>query len=142
VKSRDPKRTGDLYGSSMADEESLRARLRRALTDAMKQRDRTAVTALRTTLSAIDNSEAVAPPEQPSDIGSGAIAGAVHGVGRSEVRRRDLTEGEIRDVVIGQIEERVHAANEYERMGQLDRANLLRDEAAVLRSIVSPDERP
>jgi hypothetical protein len=129
---------GDLYGASVADEEALRARLRRALTDAMKQRDRTAVTALRTALSAIDNSEAVARPEPPSDVGSGAIAGAVHGVGRSEARRRNLTEREVLDVVVDQIDERDHAANEYERMGQLDRANLLRDEAAVLRSHVAP----
>jgi hypothetical protein len=41
-------------------------------------------------------------------------------------------------VVVGQIEERVRAADEYERMGQQDRANLLRDEAAVLRSHVVP----
>jgi hypothetical protein len=122
----------------MADDATLRARLRRALTDAMQQRDRTAVTALRTVLSAIDNSEAVARPEPPSDVASGAIAGAVHGVGRSEVRRRTLTEEEILDVVVDQIDERDHAANEYERMGQLDRANLLRDEAAVLRSHVVP----
>jgi hypothetical protein len=138
VKTWDPARPGDTYGASMADEEALRARLRRALTDAMKQRDRTAVTALRTALSAIDNSEAVARPEPPSDVGSGAIAGAVHGVGRSEVLRRDLTEGEILDVVVDQIEERDRAANEYERMGQLDHANLLRDEAAVLRSHIVP----
>jgi uncharacterized protein YqeY len=138
VKSSDPERPGDLYGASMADEEALRARLRRALTVAMKQRDRAAVTALRTALSAIDNSEAVARPEAPSDVGSGAIAGAVHGVGRSEALRRNLTEGEILDVVIDQIDERDHAADEYERMGQLDRANLLRDEAAVLRSHVVP----
>jgi hypothetical protein len=138
VKSCDPERPGDLYGASMADEEALRARLRRALTEAMKQRDRTAVTALRTALSAIDNSEAVARPEPPSDVGSGPIAGAVHGVGRSEAVRRNLTEGEIRDVVVDQIDERDHAADEYERMGQLDRANLLRDEAAVLRSHVVP----
>ncbi|HEX4984082.1 MAG TPA: hypothetical protein VFV63_20430 [Ilumatobacteraceae bacterium] len=122
----------------MADDEALRDRLRGALTDAMKQRDRTAVTALRTALSAIDNSEAVARPEPPSAVGSGAIAGAVHGVGRSEAVRRHLTEGEILDVVIEQIDERDHAADEYERMGQLDRANLLRDEAAVLRSHVVP----
>jgi hypothetical protein len=122
----------------MADQEALQARLRRALHDAMKQRDRTAVTALRSALSAIDNSEAVARPEPRRDVGSGAIAGAVHGVGRSEVRRRDLTESEILDVVVEQIDERDHAAEEYERVGQLDRANLLRDEAAVLRSHVVP----
>jgi hypothetical protein len=122
----------------MADEAALRARLRRALTNAMKQRDPTAVTALRTALSAIDNSEAVARPEPPSDDGSGAIAGAVHGVGRSEALRRNLTEGEILDVVVDQIDERDHAADEYERLGQFDRANLLRDEAAVLRSHVVP----
>ncbi len=122
----------------MTDEEALRGRLRRALTDAMKQRDRTAVTALRTALSAIDNSEAVARPEPASDVGCGAIAGAVHGVGRTEALRRNLTEGEILDVVVDQIDERDQAADEYERMGQLDRANLLRDEAAVLRSHVDP----
>jgi hypothetical protein len=122
----------------MADEAALRARLRRALTNAMKQRDPTAVTALRTALSAIDNAEAVARPEPPSEDGSGAIAGPAHGVGRSEALRRNLTEGEILDVVVDQIDERDHAADEYERLGQFDRANLLRDEAAVLRSHVVP----
>ena len=126
----------------MADEEALRDRLRRALTDAMKQPDRTAVTALRTAVSAIDNSEAVARPEPPSDVGSGAIAGAVHGVGRSEAVRRMLTEAEILDVVLDQIDERDQAADEYERVGQFDRANLLRAEAAVLRSHLDPGERP
>ena len=75
-------------------------------------------------------------------FGTGAIAGAVHGVGRSEAVRRNLTEGEILDVVLDQIDERDQAAAEYERVGQLDRANLLRAEAAVLRSHLDPDERP
>ena len=44
-------------------------------------------------------------------------------------------------MVLDEIDERVRAANEYERLGQLDRANLLRDEAAVLRSHIFPDER-
>jgi uncharacterized protein YqeY len=67
-----------------------------------------------------------------------AIAGSVHGVGRSEALRRNLTEGEILDAVVDRIDERHHAANEYERMGALDRANLLHDEAAVLRSHIVP----
>lgn len=122
----------------MADDETIRTRLRCALTDAMKQGHGTAVTALRTALSAIDNSEAVARPEPPSDDGSGVIAGAVHGVGRSEALRRKLTEREVLDVVVDEIDERDHAATEYERVGQLDRANLLREEAAVLRLHVVP----
>jgi hypothetical protein len=48
-------------------------------------------------------------------------------------------------VVVDQIDERDHAANEYERMGQLDRANLLRDAslcAAVAHCPLTDDRRP
>ena len=47
----------------MTQADDLRDRLRRALPAAMKARDRTAITALRSTLAAIDNAEAFDPDE-------------------------------------------------------------------------------
>jgi hypothetical protein len=43
----------------------IRTRMRRALTAAIKARDRSAVTALRSALAAIDNAEAVDPATTP-----------------------------------------------------------------------------
>lgn len=53
-------------------DDDLRDRLRRALPVAMKARDRTAVTALRSALAAIDNAEAFDPDE--------ALAEGIYGV--------------------------------------------------------------
>src|SRR2546421_1109786 len=69
----------------------LRPRLREALRAAMKARDLTAVAALRMTLGAIDNAEAVDVSDAPSPKG-GVIAGAVTGLGAGEATRRSLSE--------------------------------------------------
>ncbi|MBD0324450.1 MAG: hypothetical protein ICV72_13845, partial [Aldersonia sp.] len=62
----------------------VRDRLRVALRSAMKERDRVAVAALRSTLGVIDDAEAV-------DIGGGPTAGAIEesavGLGAAEVAR-------------------------------------------------------
>jgi uncharacterized protein len=97
----------------------------------MKGRDSMAIAALRTTLGAIDNAEAVDIPERPIPTG-GPIAGAVVGHGAGEAPRRELSEGQIRALVQGEVADRESAAADYERLGRHDEANRLRTESAVL----------
>jgi uncharacterized protein YqeY len=117
--------------TSSSAERPLRTRLREALVAAMRRRDAAAVSALRSTLAAIDNAEAVDPSHAPSAT-SGAIAGAVGGLGAAEVPRVQLSEHEVAALVRAAIDERHDAAAQYERLGQSDRVARLRDEAAAL----------
>ena len=110
---------------------NLRLRLREALRAAMKARDLTAVAALRTTLGAIDNAEAVDVSDAPSPKG-GVIAGAVAGLGAGEVTPRALSERRIASIVQAEVAERQSVAADYERTGRHDFAARLRAEAAVL----------
>ena len=114
-----------------ADNDDLIARLRAALAPAMRQRDRVAMSALRSALAAIDNAEAVDPAHAPRP-GQGRIAGAVSGVGAAEVPRRTLSAGEAAQVVRAEIAQREAAAAAYERLGREEQAARLRAEAAVL----------
>lgn len=104
----------------------LRQRLRQALQAAFKEQDEVAASALRSALSAVANAEAVDPV--PAKIRLG--------VGAGDVARRDLTAVEILAILQAEIDERTHAAVDYERLGQDGRARRLRSEAAVLRSLV------
>jgi uncharacterized protein YqeY len=108
----------------------LRQRLRNALAPAMKARDRVAVAALRSTLAAIDNAEAVdgvAVADQRL-----AIEHTPVGVGVTEVERRALTEEQVEHVVRAEVGEREAAAREYDRVGRPERAEQLRSEVGVL----------
>jgi uncharacterized protein len=111
-------------------ESSLRQRLRAALPAAMKARDRAATAALRSTLAAIDNAEAVTPPE--GTLRGQAIEEVAIGAGATEAVRRLLTEADVETIVRGELRERESAADDYERAGRLDRAELLRAEARAL----------
>lgn len=108
----------------------LRERLRAALPAALKARDRIAVTALRATLAAIDNAEAVDRPIQVDQ--RLAIEQTPIGVGAAEVERRALTADQVEHIVRTEVAEREAAARDYERAGRFDRAKRLRDEAGVL----------
>jgi uncharacterized protein YqeY len=101
----------------------LRDQLKASLQSAIKSRDRIAIAALRSALSAIDNAEAV---EGPRDYRP------VLGVGAGEAQRRVLTVDAVREVLRTEIAERARAADEYERLGRPDEASRLRAEAAVL----------
>ncbi|TSE00189.1 hypothetical protein FOS14_10110 [Skermania sp. ID1734] len=92
----------------------------------MRERDRTALTALRSTLAAIDNAEAVDTATR-----AGAIEAAV-GLGAAEVARRELSDAQVEAIVRAEIAERKTAASEYEGVGESARADALRAEAAVL----------
>jgi uncharacterized protein YqeY len=108
----------------------LRQRLRDALPAAMKARDRVAVAALRATLSAIDNAEAV--DRAPSVDQSLAIERSPVGVGAAEVARRVLTEAQVEQIVRAEVAEREAAARDYDRAGRPERAEQLRSEVSVL----------
>lgn len=119
----------------------MRDRMREDLARAIKARDRVAVAALRTTLAAIDNAEAVdAQAGAPRAAGNSHIAGASAGVGSSDVPRRALSDADIDTIVREQLAERRDAAAEYDRLGRSHEADALRREAAVLKGYVTGAE--
>jgi uncharacterized protein YqeY len=117
--------------SNPSEAGQLRQRLRQALVVAMKARDSMATTALRTTLGAIDNAEAVDISDRHPPQG-GPIAGAVVGHGAGEAPRRELSEEQISTIVQGEVADRESSAADYERLGRHDEATRVRTESAVL----------
>lgn len=118
----------------------VRTRLRDDLTAALKARDRVAVAALRSALAALDNAEAVEGESIPvSRPVSEHIAGATVGAGSSDVERRALSAAEVHAIVSVEVEQRIEAAAEYERLGRADEADVLRREGAVLRAYLALD---
>ena len=112
--------------------------LKAGLKTALKNRDRTAVAALRSALAAIANAEAQPEREQaPAAEGGAHVAGAAIGVGAAEVERRALSAAEQRAIVAGEIRERVEAASQYERLGRDADADRVRREAEVLGGYVA-----
>jgi uncharacterized protein YqeY len=115
----------------------LRERLRDALGVAIKQRDRVAVTALRSALAAIENAGAV---ERGESVDRRlAIEQIPVGVGAAEVPRRVLTELDVLGIVRGEIADRESAALGYEQAGRSERAGQLREEIRVLSRHVDSD---
>lgn len=120
----------------------IQARLRDALTDALRSRDRVAVAALRSALSAIANAEAISPPPPTAGAGSSYVAGGVAGLGAAEASRHRLTTADVEQIVQAELSERLQAAQEFDRTGHPARAERLRAEADVLRSAASGEARP
>ncbi|MBB4662374.1 GatB/YqeY domain-containing protein [Conexibacter arvalis] len=115
----------------------IRARLRAALSSAMKARDRATITAIRSALTAIDDAEAVDPASAGlRAVDNEHLAGTVGGLGAGEVARAALGEEAIRAVVVREIEERRDVAADYERLGRPDEAARLRAEADALAALV------
>jgi uncharacterized protein YqeY len=115
--------------------EPVRERLTTALRAAMKARDRTTVSVLRSTPAAIDNAEAV-EDDGRSVVADAWIAGSVGGLGAGEAPRAVLDEQSARAIVAREVHERRAAAEEYARLGRDDEAARLRDEADVLAAFV------
>ena len=120
---------------------ALQVRLRAAMKDAMKSRDKVAVGALRSVLGEIGNAEAVPLAEAgsagaapSSDVDQSRIAGASQGVGASEMALRDLSDDQVVTLVRAEIDGRRATAEEYRGYGQLEQAERLDAEAAVLES--------
>ncbi|WP_033291948.1 GatB/YqeY domain-containing protein [Amycolatopsis jejuensis] len=112
----------------------MRANLRDELKTALKNRNRVAITALRSALAAIDNAEAVpVSPGADGKAGNEHVVGAAVGLGAAEAMRRHLTEEDICTIVNREVDERTSAADEYERLGRTEQAEQLRAEAAVLK---------
>jgi uncharacterized protein YqeY len=118
-----------------SDAARWKATIRSMLTDAMKAGDRAATRALRTLLAAIDAAEAVqAPTSSDTDCPASSVAGAV-AFGASEVPRRRLDEDDIRRIVDGEIDDRRAGADAYDASGHTARADELRHEGAIIRSV-------
>ncbi|WP_197373912.1 glutamyl-tRNA amidotransferase [Mycolicibacterium baixiangningiae] len=115
--------------------EHWRTVLRSALLAARKQRDAVRTAALRSALAAVDNAETPADTAGHQLL-SGAIAGSVAGLGATEVARRVLTDDEIRSLLRAEVDERLSAAAEVDAGGFGERAEALREEAAVLTELL------
>jgi uncharacterized protein len=113
----------------MAGVMSVQVRLQQALRRALKERDTEAVSALRSALAAIANAEAVPAPQR-----SGTEV--MLGVGPSEVPRRELTEGEVVDVVEAEIVEHRQAAAGLVGLGQDAHVQRLVEQANVLERVL------
>lgn len=120
----------------MSPAQHWRDQLRGHLLSARKSRDTAGIAAFRSALSAIDNAETPQADQTDTRIG-GAIAGAVSGVGSTEVARRTLGDGEIRGLIQAEIDERLTAADQYIANGHHERAADLQSQAAVLRQVLS-----
>ncbi|MDR6174524.1 uncharacterized protein YqeY [Nocardioides zeae] len=110
---------------------TLRDALRADLVVALRARDRTVATALRTTIAAIDNAEAL-PTDDVAPPTSGPVAGAVAGLGATEAVRRELSPNDLAVLLTTQVAERRAAADEVERHGRDADAARLRREADVV----------
>lgn len=116
---------------------SLRVQMRRALTEAMRARDRNAVNALRATLAAVDNAEAV--PLDEAELS--AVADGPVRAGTTEVARRELDEEAVAGIVRAEVDERLEAAAQLTAVAQEDRAARLRTEAEVLVGLLRAGDR-
>lgn len=81
---------------------------------------------IRSLLAALDNAEAL-----PVDQGSPASLQKQFGEEGTEIARRTLSTDEIGTVIDAEIQQRLDAAADLERLGQADRAGTLRQEAQV-----------
>jgi uncharacterized protein YqeY len=103
-------------------ESLLRDRIKADLPAAMRARQTVVVATLRSLMAAIDNAGAV---EQ------GAPSGPI--VGRSaDVARKMLSDGDVRNIIRAEADERREALATYERLGKTTDANRLREELSVI----------
>ncbi|MFC5803088.1 GatB/YqeY domain-containing protein [Streptomyces formicae] len=96
----------------------------------MRARDKAAVSALRATLAALDNAEAV--PVDEAELRGLALEQSPVGVGATEAARRELSERSVVDVVRAEAAERLEVAAQLTAPAHAQRAAQLRAEAAVL----------
>ncbi|MEU5081012.1 MULTISPECIES: GatB/YqeY domain-containing protein [Streptomyces] len=96
----------------------------------MRARDKAAVSALRATLAALDNAEAV--PVGEDELRGVALEQSPVGAGTTEAARRELSERDVIEVVRAEAGERLDAAAQLTAPAHADRAARLRAEADVL----------
>ena len=119
---------------------SVRAAVRRELDTALKARDRTAISALRAALGALDNAE-VADPAAAPPMESGVIAGGVAGLGAGEVARRELSDAEQRDLLRAEVIKWRAVAEQFERAGRPDDAQQQHAQADVVSRLLDGGSR-
>ncbi|MEU7137246.1 hypothetical protein [Streptomyces sp. NPDC046261] len=96
----------------------------------MRARDKAAVSALRATLAALDNAEAV--PVDEADMRGMALEQSPVGAGATEAARRELSECDVVAIVRAEATERLDVAAQLTAPVHADRATRLRAEATVL----------
>jgi uncharacterized protein YqeY len=106
----------------------LRARLQADLSAALKARDRSRTSVLRTLLAALANAEAV-PVDQTA---TGSIAASSAGAFSTEVARRELSPADEAGVLRREHRELVDAAAELVDAGRADAAEPLQAQAAIV----------
>ena len=94
----------------------------------MRDREIARVKVLRTTMSAIQNAEAVE--------GVASVEGVV---GYGDVQRRALTDDDVIEIIHREIEEFERSVAEYRQIGQVERAEGLQIELDVLRDYLTSD---
>jgi uncharacterized protein YqeY len=110
----------------MSPANALKERIRADLKQAMKDGRKAEAALLRTLLAAIDNAEA---PAQTAEQSSAMAQD--FGKGAAEVARLDLSREQLDTVLAGEIDARMKAAEEMDRLGQDERAEMLRAEAGL-----------
>ncbi len=99
----------------------MKSRLRAELGVAMKAGRRREAALIRELIAAIDNAEATpVRTEQTSVVRHDFLSGS------AEVRRLVLSKHQVRDLLLGEIEQREQAAAEFDRLGDAGRAHALR----------------
>jgi len=108
--------------------EAMSDRLRADLKTAMRERRQDEVRVLRSLIGAIDNAQAVpvAPGHQP-------YVAQAFGEGAAEVPRLVLSGADVARVLAEEVSSRENAAEDMARLGQVERAALLREEAGIVR---------
>jgi uncharacterized protein YqeY len=114
--------------------------MRQALPEAMRARDKAAVSALRATLAALDNAEAA--PVTEADLRGVALEQSPVGAGATEAARRELSERGVADIVRAEATERLEAAASLTAPAHAERAARLRAEAAVLLRFLDDHDTP
>ena len=105
---------------------AIRNRMKADLTQAMKQRQKAAVTVLRSVLGTIDNAEAV-----EVDTAYVPMQGQT-----KDVARKVLTEEDVRVILMNEMAERRAVIAEYEQVGQAAAAEEMRAEVEVIKRYV------
>jgi uncharacterized protein YqeY len=109
----------------------MKSRLRSDLGAAMKLGRRHEAALIRELIAAIDNAEAApARAERASEVRHDFRSGS------AEVERLLLSEDQVRDILLREIEKREQAAAEFGRLGEQERADALRTEGLTARRYV------
>ncbi|WP_329460064.1 hypothetical protein [Streptomyces sp. NBC_01497] len=96
----------------------------------MRARDKVTVSALRTTLAALDNAEAA--PVDAAGLRGLALEASPVGAGATEAARYELSVSGVVDIVRAEADERLRIAAQLTAPAHAERAARLRAEAAVL----------